>query len=360
MTTEVYKISELEAFLSSDHYRQSVNLPVSPERVESYLHNPRSRPDMPVLFTMTDHGKIIAYRTILPDWFYRDDTPVEFAWLSGNFTDPAYRRKGHSSALLKIVEEAWEEKLMYTNYAPASKAVYDQSGTYGEFLLRPGRRYYLRASLHGLLKERFGIPGILKFSDRMINGIHDLLISGRKYPLDPDIHAEVTDIPDEELKKLIREHTLHSLFRRGPDEYNWIRNYPWITEQAASKLPGTYQFTRQVNRYSSRWYKLSGKNGRAFLWITIVGEKLSVPYFFCEDPLLVVAARQIVFTEMIDHKCAYLTIRHPELGPVLDTRGNPFLFSRMMPQRYFAHRSIAGMIPADPVVYDGDGDCVFT
>lgn len=360
MRTDIYTISELPAFIASEKYIACGNIPVSPERVSSYVANPRSDPEMPVLFTLTDREKIIAYRTLLPDLFYGKKGTVPFAWLSGNFVDPAYRRQGLSTKLFRTVEEAWEGRLIYTNYAPASRAVYDKSGVFSEFLVRPGKRYYLRSALYPLLKERVRMPGLLKSGDRILNGVHDLFISGGTYPVENGIRVEEISGLDAELSELIRESVAGSLFARGPQELDWIRKLPWLTSDAAQSLPGSYQFTRQADPFISQWYKLSSEKGTAFLWITVVADKCSVPYCFTNDELLTAAARQIVFNTMIRYHCSHITIRHPELGPLLGTKRNPFLLSRKMPQRYFAHTAVAELIPVHPEVFDGDGDCVFT
>ena len=55
---------------------------------------------------------------------------MRFAWLSGNCVDPEFRRKGFSTRLLQQAEALWDGRLMYTNYAPASKAVYDRTGQF--------------------------------------------------------------------------------------------------------------------------------------------------------------------------------------------------------------------------------------
>lgn len=360
MTTDVYTISELQEFIDSDRYRNSGNIPISPERARSYGANPRAKTDMPVLFTLTDRDRIVAYRTLLPDQLYGKDGLHSFAWLSGNFVDPAFRRKGLSTRLFKIVEESWDGRLLYTNYAPASRAVYDKTGVFREFLIRPGKRYYLRSALHPLLKERVRLPGLLKMTDRLLNGIHDTWITGREYPVDPEINTEAITVPDTELSVLIRDSSKESLFQRGVEEFEWIKDYPWITSMNAAPLPGSYHFTRRVHPSFSQWYKFSSDKGMAFLWITVVGDKCSVPYFFQDDMRLTIAARQIVFNTMIRYRCSHITIRDPKLGPVLGTKGNPFLFSRRMPQRYYAHNAIAEKIPYEPMVFDGDGDCVFT
>lgn len=360
MTTDIYTISELPAFIASEKYRTCGNIPVSPERVSSYAANPRGDPDMPVLFTLTNQEKIVAYRTLLPDIFYGKKGAVSFAWLSGNYVDTAYRRQGLSTKLFRTVEEAWEGRLMYTNYAPASRAVYDKSGVFSEFLVRPGKRYYLRSALSPLLKERVRMPGLLKFGDRILNGVHDLFISGSNYPIEAEVRVEEISGLDAELSELVRESVAGSLFARGPQEFNWIREHPWVTDGTAKPLPGSYQFNRQADPYISQWYKLSSEKGTAFFWITVIADKCSVPYYFTNDPLLTIATRQIVFNTMIRHQCSHITIRHPELRTVLGTKGHPFLFSRKMPQRYFVHTAVAEQIPFNPKVFDGDGDCIFT
>ncbi|MDA3821087.1 MAG: hypothetical protein PF450_00540 [Bacteroidales bacterium] len=127
------------------------------------------------------------------------------------------------------------------------------------------------------------------------------------------------------------------------------------------ELPNaSYQFTRKVSKFESKWFKIKGKDGSAFLWLTHVNDKTSVPYFFSNDQMLVLAARQIVLNEMFENHSAHITIHHQELGPVLGTRMNPFLLARSMPQSYFAHKELLADIPEGKVIHDGDGDCVFT
>jgi GNAT superfamily N-acetyltransferase len=361
MTINTYTIAELHDYIASESYLQSDIVPVSTERVRSYTHNPRADQQIPVLFTLTENDRLIAYRTVLPDFFYHGTEKIAFAWLSGNYVAPEQRRKGLSTKLFKTVEEAWRGKLMYTNYAPASKAVYDNSGAFTQFMVRPGKRYYMRSALSTLYKDRFRPKVLLELTDWAVNGIHDLLSDNNmQFPLPPDTSAMQIETLDPTTKAIIAENNGGSLFGREAEELEWIHSFPWVTENAEQNLPGQYHFTRKVATFKSLWYKIEHTKGTAFLWITVVNDKLSVPYFFYSYPIHLVAARQLVLKEMVNNACAYVTIRHPELGPVLGTRKNPFILSRNMPQRYFAHSSFVDEIPADKKVHDGDGDCVFT
>ncbi|MEX2428057.1 MAG: GNAT family N-acetyltransferase [Bacteroidales bacterium] len=361
MTINIYTIAELHDYIASDSYLHSDIVPVSPERVYSYTNNPRADQQMPVLFTLTENDRLLAYRTVLPDCFLNGSERTAFAWLSGNFVAPEQRRKGLSTRLFKAVEEAWNGQLMYTNYAPASKAVYDSSGAFTQIKERPGKRYYMRSALATLHKERLRPNVMLKLADKAVNSIRDLVSgSGMQFPLPPDTRAVQIETLDATTKAIIAHHSGGSLFGRGAEEFEWIRSFPWVTENAEQKLRGQYHFTREVSTFKNLWYRIEHKTENAFLWITIVNEKLAVPYFFYTDRMQVVAARQLVLKEMTNSNCAYVTIRHPELGPVLGTRKNPFILSRSMPQRYFAHKSIAGSVPRDLLIHDGDGGAVFS
>lgn len=360
MKTEIYKISQLQEFIQSENYLSSRQIPVSPERALSYINNPRAEADMPVLFLCTENDKLLAYRTLLPDSFQSGGEAMAFAWLSGNYVDPDYRRKGLSTKLYKEVNEAWKGKLMYTNYAPASKAVYDKTQDFTCFSKRDGKRYYMRSSLAELMKDRIRSGAILRFGDRLLNGIHDAMISTMDFPVNPETSITVIKSFDTDIKKLIEKAQDGSLFKRTGKEFKWIIDFPWITKDPLQLQNAAYQFRRVASRFKNNWYRLENSSGVAFLWITILDEKCSVPYFFHNDKKLLHAARQIVLREMIENQSAYISIRHPELGPLLGLKKNPFYLSRSMPQNYFAHKNLLKYLPGDDIIHDGDGDCVFS
>lgn len=383
MKLQVYRISDLEQLVRSEYFRAQDHLPVSPERVQSYLQNPRSQPDMPVLFSLSDNDLIIAYRSLLPDYFISQGEKVPFAWLSGNFVASHYRRKGLSSDLFREVESAWEGRLMYTNYAPASKAVYDQTGAFVHVRSRDGRRYYLRSMLYPQLKNRTVMAPALRLTDTVINLLHTPGENGDRYqvadgisveeiPLRPNMIQSNT-VPGKQANALgelsfpawfnsegLEGYASDSLFSRGPEEFEWIAKYPWITSRPGEEFKGEYAFTRIVDRHISSWFRISSQQDEAFLWINIVNNRLSVPYFFNNDPMLNVAARQLVLKTAVSMQCDLITIRHPDLGPALSSRKNPFVYFKKMPQYYFAHKNLADKFPAYGEIYDGDGDCVFT
>lgn len=361
MEISIYTIKELPGLLESGEYRGAQILPVSPERIRSYVSNPRADPDDPVLFMLKDETGILAYRTLLPDLFFSGKTTHRFAWLSGNYVVPEQRRRGLSTDLFREVENAWNGRLMYTNYAPASKAVYDMTGKFREFRMHPGARYYLEAALEPLLAGRIGMKRMLRLADRVINAFHHPNKDHTAFSVDPSVRIRQVGLDDPEVRKCIEGSMERSLFRRGPDIMEWILDHPWITELPDPPMEGSYAFSWKSNRFMNMLYLLeNGKGQRGFLWTLIHDRSMKVPYFLCDDPVLTVAARQLVIRDIIAGRASYLTIHHPGLGPVLGTRKNPFLFRKRMEQRFFAHEEICGKIPEGLMIHDGDGDCVFS
>ena len=126
-----YTLEDLKSHQFQAFYSNKEVAPLSPLRLQSYLKNPRADQRDHILFELRHKDRLIAYRTLLPDCFYDHlGNSHRFAWLSGNYVDPEYRRQGYSTRLLQLAEEHWDGRLMYTNYAPVSKAVYDQTGQF--------------------------------------------------------------------------------------------------------------------------------------------------------------------------------------------------------------------------------------
>lgn len=361
METRSYTLGELEAHLEQSYDETSPLIPVSPQRLASYLHNPRADPSDHVLFEMWQGDSLIAYRTLLPDNFFDDGAVAHrFAWLSGNYVSPSFRRKGHSTRLLQLAEERWEGQLMYTNYAPASKAVYDRSGQFRVLARREGQRFYLRANSSELLKGRTFLHSLLPSADSILNR----RVEKKLKKFAPDLPEEcriqrVTDIDDtmEELTSTSEEGTL---FRRNREIFRWILRYPWVSSNAIPSLP--YHFSYRSTPFENLLYRFeserTGETG--WLWLLVHGSKLGAPYVYTTDQgILPWMARTLIDT-MVQHRCAYATVRHEGLRNALGDHRKWFLSMRRMPQLIYCHKQLEGSISDEFTLQDGDGDLVFT
>lgn len=360
MDIRVFDLEDLESHMQAIHSGAEQVSPLSPLRLRSYLTNPRAKPSDAVLFELRQKDRLVAYRTLLPD-LYRDSGGNfrRFAWLSGNWVDPAFRRKGYSTRLLREADSRWEGRLMYTNYAPASKAVYDHTGQFPVLQERPGKRFYLRAAAEDLLGDRLGSRALLRFGDQAVNLLLERKL-GKYAAVDPeDCRIEKVTRLGGKHKDLVDSMLETSLFGRNSEVFNWILEYPWVEEGSREKT--NYHFSYRSDRFENILLAFTHKNqSRGLLWMVVHNRALTVPYLFAQsESLLPLMAEKVVQT-MISQQSAYATIRHKALATQLELHNNLFLNMRKMPQLIFAHKNIEMQVPRDRDMQDGDGDVVFT
>jgi len=361
MDLKSYTLEELKPYLYTLYSQPESLVPLSPLRLQSYLKNPRAKLSDPVLFEMRQKDEVIAYRTLLPDCFFDSkDNSQRFAWLSGNWVRPDMRRKGISTQLLEMAEEKWQGRLMYTNYAPESKALYDQSGRFKVIANREGLRFYLRSAADELLGDRLGSRPVLRSTDQLVNRFRERRIEKYKFPLEGP--CEVNPINDfvAQLSELVKRLQQDSLFRRDREIFEWALEYPWVTEQACDPL--NYHFSYRANRFENLLFQFTHPDGkiRGVLWLIIHNNVLSAPYLFAGDKTLHSCMAETIVQTMIKHGCTHTTIRNPELLDKLMVHKKIFLKLRKMPQLIFAHQELAYLLPEKRLIHDGDGDVMFT
>lgn len=373
MEARSYTLSELESHLQRSFDDTSPLVPVTPLRLASYMNNPRAEPSDHVLFEMREGDLLVAYRTLLPDHMYgRQGAIHRFAWLSGNYVNPAYRRRGISTRLLRLAEERWESRLMYTNYAPASKSVYDSTGQFRILANREGQRFYLRAASASLLKGRAGFQALLPMADRMVNSLVDGKLKKFTLNIPEGLRVFRTESIDVSMEEMRADSDQGSLFRRDRKVYQWILRYPWVTDDAVEPLP--YHFSYRAGQFENLLFKFEteqnagrgktdagrGAEGNGWLWLVVHGNRLSAPYLIASGRGILPAMARVVIDTMIRHRCAYLTVRHPGLREALMANRKWFLAVRRMPQLIFYHQRMEAILPDDFSLQDGDGDVVFT
>jgi len=356
-----YTLEELKPYLYTLYSSPESLVPVSPLRLASYLKNPRAELSDPVLFEMRQEGKVIAYRTLLPDCLFdREHKSQRFAWLSGNWVHPDFRRRGISSRLLEHAEEQWDGRLMYTNYAPESKALYDHTGRYRLIANREGKRFYLRSASEDILSPRVGFRKFFKTADRLMNRLRENRLM--KFSIPEKNHCRVSSVDGfvAQLSELVKKLQQDALFRRDREIFQWALEYPWVTELECD--PVNYHFSYRANRFENTIYQMTlpESDSQGVLWILIHNNILSVPYLFARDKTLHGCMAETIVQTMIEKCCTHTTIRNPELTKQLMKYKKLFLSIRNMPQLIFAHEDLAAKIPDNPLIHDGDGDVMFT
>jgi GNAT superfamily N-acetyltransferase len=362
MRIEKYNAGRLEEFIESDHYRTMPVLPVSPHRALSWLRNPRMHPEDILLYLLYDGGDLVAYRCILPD----RHGDIRFGWLSGNWVDPGKRRQGHASRLFNEAFEDWGHQLMFTNYAPESKAVYDKTGRFALYREKVGVRYYHRAVSEKLLGHRHGAfrraRPILRLADGIINAWQDLRISAVQKKIKPDfLHAEPVQAPDEPSLELMQRHDRLGFGMRDLETFEWITTFPWVV--AGTNQDNRYYFTWIVPHYQLTCLKIWDQEGAlvGFLMLVTVGEKLTLPYV-CFKPTASSTINGILDHYLLAGRIAYVTTYNPEVMSILENSLVAWLGRRHMYQHYYATHELIRQLPDGNRIFfqDGDGDVVFT
>ncbi|HEC43814.1 MAG TPA: N-acetyltransferase [Bacteroides sp.] len=357
MRIEKFNAAGLREFLDSEQYRDMPLVPVSEHRAESWLNNPRLKPDDIILYIGFEENNMIAYRGILPDR-HRD---IRFGWFSGNWVRPDLRRRGLAS---KLFEEAWKDwghQLMYTNYAPESKAVYDKSSRFELYNERPGIRYYQRSSSAVLLGNRSTMykrsRPLLKLADGVINTVQDLRILIKKDHI-KDLIFEESDKPDLEAIDFLEKSQAGGFSIRSHEDFDWITSYPWVLQ--THEMDDRYFFSSVSPRFRNICVKIRNAQNdmRGFIWLVQNGEKMSIPYVTLgkeAEP----AASRIINYYMQTGRISYMTTYQSTLIEFF--KPGPMLGTRNMIQNYFCTRDLIKQLPDLKSVQfqDGDGDVVF-
>lgn len=355
MKLKKIRLHELEQFLESEAFRSIAPKPISPFRVKSYMNNPHGEPDDFVLYYLHIDDTLIAYRTLFAAKLTNQTD--RFAWLSGNWVHPDYRRQGFSEKLLNEIMIDWDHRLMFTNYAPASLQLYLKSKQFQPIYEAEGERFYLFAKTRSLLKDRFkGIGVLLTVADFFIRLTASLFCFFHKSGQNPSYEIRLQKLPDEPCLKIAEVEQSDYLFQRGKKELKWIFSYPWISTSDSS-FSENYAFSSyaksfhyQVASFYSE-HKLIG-----FLVYSLRGGHLKTVHSHLPVKALSDAAGFLI-NQAVKNKIEFLTVLNPGLVQEIKTTSNPFLWSKNFEHVIYASFNVA---MEELKIQDGDGDFIFT
>ena len=359
------KLKDLEHFSESKLFLESKIVALSKNRILSYMNNPRAENNDTILYLAVIEKEIIAFRSLLPDFMLIKSKKIRFAWFSGSWVDERHRRKGVSTALMDEAFNDWEEKLLYTNYAPASKSLYDKSKRFTLLIEKTGIRLYFKVKLSELLPPKNTwfrrTKPLLKATDYLSNFISVIYMSfikDRKSLFNKNI--SISDRPTVEQYEFIEHHN-KSIFGRGKDEYKWIFNYPWITTYNNETRP--YPFSHYAKSF---FYKtLTAYNGNEIIGIAVIkvrDDKLDVPVFISLNTETSKALTRSIINICYSNDVSTLTCFHENFINSINDIKHIALFRKKMKQKYYISKSMKNNYITSTIIHtiDGDGDYIFT
>ncbi len=362
MNFEIIKIrlNELEDFVQSEMFRHFTTIPISELRVKSYINNPHSQPDDNVLYLGFVDKQLVAFRSLFAGVARTKKEKQRFAWCSGNWVHPDFRRKGFSEKLLNEAYIDWNRKLMFTNYAPNSEKLYLKSGNFHAIHQFDGFKGYLfpktRKLIHasnknGLMKALFSI---IDFVILVISSVRLWFFTAKQ---NPDIRFETMQFPDEACYKIIDNPSNEYLFNRGEKELKWIFQFPWITANENFNS-GKYPFSSYSKQFFYHTVKIFFlKKFVGFFIFSVRDGHLRTLYFNLPPE---VEKETVAFLKLfcVKHKIEVITVYKSEVANQFFTQKFPFLHAKKYGQKIYSSFEIRDI--DNSLFQDGDGDVIFT
>ena len=361
------KLRNLQSFVNSYLFINSEIIPISKNRVISYLNNPRANQDDYVLYVAIYNDKIIAFRTLLSDKIFYKSHEYKFAWFSGSWVHEKFRRKGISTALMNEAFKDWKERLLYSNYAPSSKLLYDKSGKFSLFIKKEGIRLYFKIKLTELLIPKFESLHHIKPLLSVIDYVLFIFSSPirwlqRNYFIGYLKYVEITDRMTDAHYDFINVNN-KSIFKRGKEEFEWIFNFPWISSILNESKPYPFSF------YAKRFYYkvftvIDNGNIMAFALIKVRDGRIDVPVYLSLRKKENVYLAKSILAYSYKIGTNILTCYTNDFIKVANEERFLALYRKTMQQRFYASKQILMMLDIDDKatfdVNDGDGDNIFT
>ncbi len=359
------KIKELRAFIDSQEYQELENIPISYQRAVSYINNPRSDMEDIAITLLYKDNLLVAYRSLFSDFLFNKNEKIKFAWISGSWVHPDYRRQGYSMKLLEYCFNAKNGNLMFSNYAPESKSLYDKSELFSEVTSLNGFRFYFRFSFSELLPPKHSFfrttKPLLFFLDYFLNFYFDIRFYLNKQKVNK-INFHETDNIDSETQAFIEKHHKQNPFRRSIKELNHAISFPWVIEKAHSDInDDKYFFSSSSKKFKTILLKFYSKEQQvsAFLFLKIKHHSLTIPYTFFEENELSKLVKIILFY-VKKHRINYLTSFNETINREIMKQRNFVLFSKTQRRAVFASDKLTKHFSISDRFFDGDGDRLFT
>lgn len=355
---EKIRLSELESFVNSRRFSEMETVPISRNRAESYLQNPHGQPNDVVLYLGFIGEKPVAFRSLFADVIHSGNSSIRFAWCSGNWVHPGYRRNGFSEQLLQEAYTDWNQKLMFTNYAPASEQLYLKTGWFRPIHQFEGVRAYLFPKTRKLVaagnKTVFS-RSLFSIVDAGIYLLSSIRLLFYKPQPNGNFRFETIGLPDEACYAFLTNNRPEHAFQRYQKELTWIFAFPWLSNTNATS---NYPFSQYSGKFNYRTLKIYDNEQLAgFCIISNREGHLKTLYFAVPQAAMQPLANYLKQMAK-NEKTELLTVYKKELATLLLKRKFPFLRVKIYGQKIYSTFDLPGT--GNLQFQDGDGDVIFT
>lgn len=364
------QLKELEGYIYSDAYIRSDYIAISKQRALSQQRNPRACPEDVVLVLVYEADELVAYLGVFVDDLHFQTGIEHVGWLSCMWVNPKMRGKGIAKKLLQTVFEAWEYKILVTEFTPAAKGLYDRSERFIDLATPKGWRGYLRPNLATLLPKKSPRwnkwKPLLRLADGFLSIPNALRLWTRTIPsIEKEGYSfEYLSELDEASWAFIQTQQQGELIHRDRAELDWLLRNPWLLQAPLKDRNATrYHFSSVATSF----YFLAIKVYDAALEVVAViilsyrEGAVKLPYVYCQ------AGQEEIVWQLIDQhlvalKAETLTVFQPNLVETLSKRRHPFFRLRGFQRHYIIGVVLQEALEATGAIrlQDGDADAAFT
>jgi len=348
-------------FINSQQYKELPVLPISYHRAISHINNPRAQDNDVLLILAYEQNNLLGYLGILPDNIYTSSGEVfHLGWLSCIWVSPLARGKGIAKKMVLAAYQAYDKHIIITNFTKEAGMLYRKLGIFDNLPDLYGIRYYKTMCLSKVLPKRFpktaNITYLLKIIDFSFNIIWKIFLKKSNFDFN-----EKAEIPNNEIIKNSYIHSFKIGFKRQEQDFSWIANFPWIIQvEEPSENSKKYHFSYEEKKFISKIIKIDNNSSNSgYLLYVLRNGHLRVPYVITNTTQAIEAAKKI--EEIANSKNVdYITLFLPtEITKNIKIKT---IFRKKIKRQFLITLTLKEKIKNadDLIIFDGDGDAVFT
>ncbi len=354
------KISELNEFVHSELYKQSLNIPITKQRVISQIKNPRAnKNNIALIIAINKENQIVGFIGALPDSFGKN-LEIDFYWNSCWWIDQKKGKKTAIPLLLKFLKVC-DNKVMLRDMTDKTRQIISRLNKFETIKDLKGFRYFIKLNSAEILPKRKKIFVIVKpillLIDYLVN--FSLKIKNKSFRKTENIQVKYLNSVDDETEIFLNKLNKKELFKRGKDELNWILNYPWVI-QGNKKNTQFYYFSETAKKFENYLVKIYKKE--QLIGVLLLNNhdglvKIPYIYFKQKDVNLIV---QFIYQFLEEQKAISLLTFNKSINKAIQNNKNPFWKINEHNKEFVVSKSLAKYVESEFNFQDGEGDYVFT
>ena len=372
MQIKTYNTGQLLEFINSEEFKNLENLPISKHRAIAHINNPRAlKDDVLLICAFNETGALVGYLGLLPDLLHFNSANRRGAWITTIWIHPETRGKGIANLLLNAAFNAWHGAIAATGFTATAKKLYDKYGQFMDFKMQHGLRVYLRFNLHDIATVKFPkfglLPALATLGDHLLNAVNDLRLKlSIANALDKYKIEYLTEL-DSETATFVEKESRDEIFRRGPEDLNWIMRFPWVLiTPGADANSKRYFFSHSDSRFEFIFLKISDKSTGelvSFIVFEIRGSRMKIPYVYGAENVKADFSGIISYV-MLKRKVAMLTVFNPAVADVIKAGEQSFLYKKDFSRHYIISKAFEDDLvilsnKTNWKLQDGDSDGAF-